>query len=88
MQGEKKFFDVFSRYKPSEEKRELLTRGHSMRLKVTKDRKRAEIDLSFNSHEDAELIYEIEDECRELLQMFFKTLRERPKIKWRGKNEN
>ena len=69
MQEEKKFFDVFSRYKPSEEKRELLVRGHSMRLKVTKDRKRAEIDLSFDSHEDAELIYEIEDECRELYSM-------------------
>ncbi len=31
----------------------------------------------------------MEDECRELLQMFFKTLRERPKIKWKGvKDEN
>lgn len=31
----------------------------------------------------------MEDECRALLQMFFRSLRERPKIKWRGeKDEN
>ena len=66
MQGEKKFFDVFSRYKPQQEKRELLMRGHSARFRYTKDPMRVEVDLSFDSHEDAELIYEIEDECREL----------------------
>ena len=66
MQPEKKFFDVFSRYKPSAEKRELLERGHSARFRYSKDPMRVEVDLSFDSHEDAELIYEIEDECREL----------------------
>ena len=31
----------------------------------------------------------MEDKCRELLQMFFKSLRERPKIKWKvHKNED
>ena len=66
MQPEKKFFDVFSRYKPSEEKRALLERGHSARFRYTKNPMRVEVDLSFDSHEDAELIYEIEDECRQL----------------------
>ena len=66
MQPEKRFFDVFSRYKPSEEKRELLMRGHSARFRYTKEPMRVEVDLSFDSHEDAELIYEIEDECRQL----------------------
>ncbi len=66
MQGEKRFFDVFSRYKPQEEKRALLERGYNARFRYTKDPMRVEVDLSFNSHEDAELIYEIEDECREL----------------------
>ena len=66
MGGEKKFFDVFARYKPSAEKRALLERGHSARFRYTKDPMRVEVDLSFDSHEDAELIYEIEDECREL----------------------
>ena len=66
MQGEKRFFDVFSRYKPQEEKRALLERGYNARFRYTKDPMRVEVDLSFDSHEDAELIYEIEDECREL----------------------
>ncbi len=64
MQAEKKFFDVFSRYTPSEEKRELLLRAHSAKFRYTRDPMRVEVDLSFDSHEDAELIYEIEDECR------------------------
>ncbi len=66
MPAEKKFFDVFSRYTPSEEKRELLLRAHSARFRYTKEPMRVEVDLSFDSHEDAELIYEIEDECRAL----------------------
>ena len=66
MQGEKKFFDVFARYNPSTEKKALLERGHSARFRYTKDPIRVEVDLTFDSHEDAELIYEIEDECREL----------------------
>ncbi len=66
MAQEKKFFDVFSRYTPSDEKRELLLRAHSARFRYTKNPMRVEVDLSFDAHEDAELIYEIEDECREL----------------------
>ena len=66
MQPEKKFFDVFSRYKPSEEKKALLSRGHSARFRYTKEPMRVEVDLYFDSHEDPELIYEIEDECRAL----------------------
>ena len=62
---EKKFFDVFTRYAPSEEKRELLLRAHSAVFRYNKEPMRFEIELSFDSHEDAELIYEIEDECRE-----------------------
>ena len=66
MQENKKFFDVFARYKPSAEKRALLERGHSARFRYSKDPMRVEVDLSFDSHEDAELIYEIEDECKAL----------------------
>ncbi len=66
MQTEKKFFDIFSRYTPAEEKRELLLRAHSAKFRYTRDPMRVEVDLSFDSHEDPELIYEIEDECREL----------------------
>ena len=63
---EKKFFDVFMKYSPTQEKRELLTRGHSAKFRYTKDPMRVEVDLSFDTHEDAELIYEIEDECKAL----------------------
>ncbi len=66
MQSEKKFFDIFAKYKPSEEKKALLSRGHSARFRYSKDPMRVEVELCFDSHEDAELIYEIEDECREL----------------------
>ena len=66
MSGGKRFFEVFGRYKPSEEKAELLSRAHSERYKYQKEPMRVEVDLSFDTHEDAELIYEIEDECREL----------------------
>ena len=63
---EKKFFDVFAKYSPTEEKRQLLMRGHSAKFRYTKEPMRVEVDLSFDSHEDAELIYEIEDECKAL----------------------
>ena len=66
MQAEKKFFDVFSRYKTTDEKTALLNRAHSARFRYTKDPMRVEVDLSFDAREDAELIYEIEDECRAL----------------------
>ena len=63
---EKGFFDVFSRYTPAEDKRALLERGHSAKFRYTKAPMRVEVELDFDKHEDPELIYEIEDECREL----------------------
>ena len=66
MAGEKGFFDVFSRYNPQGEKRELLLRAHSAAFRYAKDPIRVEVELSFDKKESAELIYEIEDECREL----------------------
>ena len=62
----KGFFDVFTKYSPSPEKRELLERGHSASFKYTKDPMRVEVELHFDSHEDADLIYDIDNECREL----------------------
>ena len=68
MANEKGFFDVFKRYTPSEEKRELLLRAHSAKFRYSKNPVRVEVELSFDSHEDAELIYQIEDECRTLYE--------------------
>ncbi len=65
--ADKSFLEVFRRYTPSADKRELLLRAEHTRIRYTKEPPlRVEADLSFASHEDAELIYEIEDECREL----------------------
>ncbi len=65
---EKSFFEVFKRYAPTEEKRQLLLRSHSNKFRYTKAPMRVEVELSFDTHEDAELIYEIEDECRALYE--------------------
>ena len=62
----KGFFDVFTRYNPSEEKRRLLEGARDAKFRYTKSPMRVEVDLSFDRHCDAELIYEIEDECRTL----------------------
>ena len=66
MANEKGFFDVFKKYIPSGEKRELLLRAHSAKFRYSQNPIRVEVELSFDSHEDAELIYQIEDECRAL----------------------
>ena len=68
MANEKGFFDVFKKYSPSREKRELLLRAYSPSFRYSKDPIRVEVELSFHHHEDAELIYEIEDECRTLYE--------------------
>jgi len=79
--GEKGFFDIFSKYTPSDEKKTaLLCRAHSVKLRARRESAEGggeikqgrivavEVELSFDAHEDAELLYEIEDECRELYQ--------------------
>ncbi len=66
---EKKFFDVFGRYTPTPEKRALLERGRDAVIRYDKAAGRVEVHLSFDEHEEPELIYEIEDECRELYSL-------------------
>ncbi len=63
---EKRFFDVFGRYSPAADKRALLERGKNATFRYSRDPMRVEVNLSFDKHEDAELLYEIEDECRTL----------------------
>ena len=62
----KGFFDVFTRYTPSPEKRKLLESATDAKFRYTKAPMRVEVELSFDKHCDAETIYEIEDECRAL----------------------
>ncbi len=61
---EKRFFDVFTKYKTTDEKTNLLERATKAGFRYTKDPMRVEVELWFSSHEEALLIYEIEDECR------------------------
>ncbi|MBR2930686.1 MAG: PolC-type DNA polymerase III [Clostridia bacterium] len=69
MAERKTFFDVFTRYQPTEEKRALLLRATEVKFKYSREPQlRFEIELFFPFHEDAELIYEIEDECRLLYE--------------------
>ncbi|MBR5241803.1 MAG: PolC-type DNA polymerase III [Clostridia bacterium] len=66
MSSFKSFSEVFTKYKPAQNKRELLSRAENASYRYSKDPMRVEVELWFSSREDAELIYEIEDECREL----------------------
>ena len=63
---ERSFLDVFKRYTPDDKKRALLERGTNAKFKYSKEPMRVEVELSFSSHEIAEALYEIEDECRTL----------------------
>ena len=62
----KGFFDIFTRYKPDEYKKALLLRATDASFRYQKEPFAVEIDLYFAHHEDAEVIYEIEDECKRL----------------------
>ena len=62
----KGFFDVFTRYAPTPEKRKLLESAKDAKFRYTKAPMRVEVELSFDKHCDAEILYEIEDECRTL----------------------
>ena len=67
--ADKNFIDIFRRYTPSGEKRELLLRALATKVRYTKEPPlRVEVELTFGAREDAELIYEIEDECRAIYE--------------------
>ena len=74
----KGFLDIFTRYSPDMDKRDLLDRGYNIRPRKSVDPLRIEVDISFSSHEDAELIYDIEDECRRKFFTASRTFLETP----------
>ena len=60
----KKFLDVFKRYAPAAEKLELLDAAECIAVRYTKEGpRRVEAEIRLDRLFDAELIYEIEDEC-------------------------
>ena len=62
----KSFLEIFSRYLPSKEERDLLSRAKETRVRYKKEPMRVEVDITFESHEDAETIYRIEEECKRI----------------------
>ncbi len=71
MEPIKTFLDIFKRYTPSEDKRAALRDARVVRgpKKVQGDDLRWEVELYFPHHVDAELLYEIADECADTYQM-------------------
>ncbi|MBQ1260488.1 MAG: PolC-type DNA polymerase III [Clostridia bacterium] len=67
--GEKGFLDIFTRYKPQGEKLPVLEAARSVKVRIAREQKIVEVEIWFDSHVDAELIYEIADECRVLYSM-------------------
>ena len=63
---EKSFFEVFKRYNPDEKKRRLLESARDVRVKLQRTPMRVEVDMSFGEYHEADILYEIEDECRTL----------------------
>ena len=62
------FFDIFKRYSPKEDKRALLLSAHSEKYRYKQNPMQVEVELSFDSHVPADMLYEIEDECRTLYE--------------------
>ena len=62
----KGFFDVFTRYNPDNKKRAVLESATDAKFKYQKQPMRVEVELTFDRHYDADIFYDIEDECRTL----------------------
>ncbi len=60
---EKGFFEVFSRYSPAPEKKNALQGARVTSLRYDKNNGRIEADIALEQWIEAELIYEIADEC-------------------------
>lgn len=60
----KRFFEIFQKYKPDAEKRELLDSAFNVRVRLQKEPYRVEVDVDFDEHKNQRIIYEIEDELR------------------------
>ncbi len=84
MTDSKKFTEVFGRYKPTEEKARILDSAIKASYRYTREEPiRVEVELTFDRHVDPFIIYEVEDECRELYgAASFKILPHFPPEEW------
>ena len=89
MNEQKAFLEIFTKYSPSDEKRAMLSRAVSCKVRFAREARMIEVNLDFLSHEDAELIYEVEDECRELYSLVsFKILPHFPESEFNREHFN
>ncbi len=63
-ENKKKFFEIFQRYNPDRDKRELLESADSVRVRIQREPYRVEVDAYFDAHKSQTALYEIEDELR------------------------
>ncbi len=64
----KTFREYFTSYAPTGEKKALLDRAVECKVRLIREPRIFEVDLFFEGHEDPELFYEIQDECREVYE--------------------
>ena len=64
MSDRKSFFDIFKQYVASERQKQMLLSGTDLSVRYRKEPLRVEVNISFASHWDAELLYATEDELR------------------------
>ncbi len=64
MSETKSFFEIFKKYLPDREKRELLEKAENTRIRITREPYRVEVELDFPRHNDQKLLHSIEEELR------------------------
>ncbi len=65
--NQKGFFEIFTRYIPTEQQKSVLSSGKSISVRYKKTPPiRIEVEIDFPHHEDAELLQETEEELRNL----------------------
>ena len=62
------FFEIFKRYTPEGERRELLSSGGLVDVRICREPFRVEVDIPFDTRKDYRLLYRIEDELCELYE--------------------
>ena len=66
MQENKGFLDLFKRYSPSASDRRVLAQAHHAVMRVNREPLRIEVEVNFDTRQDASVLYRVEQECRVL----------------------
>ena len=63
-ESQKKFFDIFKKYLPDREKKQMLEEADNVRIRIMRDPYRVEVEADFPRHNDQRTLHAIEDELR------------------------